>query len=172
MALPGTRSVRRESPAPGARRRRAPSPCARRAGQRNARSRTSPRATCSLSMTSSSRRCNSRRNSEPQLWASGLVCALMRHRQALVEWCGLSSRAIALGTCSGGWGRSGLLAFRCDSPAACSGVVERGLPPRAAASRDRESARPAYALSDGVRTPSWVLEPFPPSTGVAPKEEG
>jgi hypothetical protein len=100
------------------------------------------------------------------------LCVEMRHRPALVESCGLYGRAIALGTRGGGCGRADLLAFRCDSPAAWSGVVERGLPPRAAASRDRESARPAYALSDCVRSPSWVLEPFPPSPRVAPKEEG
>ena len=76
----------------------------------------------------------------------------MRHRSRR-----LSSRAIVLGTRSGGWGRAGLLALRCDSPAACSGVVEGGLPPRAAAIRDRELARLAYVQPDCLLFASWPL---------------
>ena len=95
----------------------------------------------------------------------------MRHRQALAEGCGLSSRAIALGTRSGGWGRGGLLAFRCYSRAACSGVVERGLPPSAAASRDRESAAPPTRCPIVLDLRYESSNPSLP-TGVAPKEEG
>ena len=60
-------------------------------------------------------------------------------------------------------GRAGLLAFRCDSPAACSGVVERGLrrePPRSAiASQPAPPTRYpiVFDLGHGSSNPSLPL---------------
>jgi hypothetical protein len=66
------------------------------------------------------------------------------------------SRAIASGTRGGGRSdRFGLLWSGGHPLAGCSGVVGHRLPARAAAIRDRESTRHAYALPDCVPSASW-----------------
>ena len=66
------------------------------------------------------------------------------------------SRALGPGMCGGGrLDRTGLLWSGCRPLAGCSGVVGRQLLARAAAIRDRESTRLAYALPNCVPSASW-----------------
>jgi hypothetical protein len=67
-----------------------------------------------------------------------------------------ASRTIASDTHGGGRSdRAGVPWSGCHPLAGCSGVVGHRLPPRAAAIRDRESARHAYALPNCVPSASW-----------------
>ena len=69
---------------------------------------------------------------------------------------GRASRTIASGTRGGGRSDgAGLRWSGCRPLAGCSGVVGHRLPPTAAAIRDRESTRHAYALPNCVRSASW-----------------
>jgi hypothetical protein len=106
-ALPGPCSVRREPPAPAPRRRRALGPCARRAGQRAAVGECLPGHMLGQHDLAVTPRAAVR--------TSPLVMCVANAASAGR----LSSRAIALGVRSGGWGRAGLLSFGCDWPAAC-----------------------------------------------------
>jgi len=83
----------------------------------------------------------------------------------------LSSRAIALGVRSQGWGRAGLLSFRCDSPAARQAVGGHELPGRTLAIRGREPTRLADVLPDCLAFASWPVGLPVPAIGRA-KEEG
>ena len=69
---------------------------------------------------------------------------------------GRASRTIASGTRGGGRSDgAGLHWSGCHPLAGCSGVVGHQLPPTAAAIRDRESTRHAYALPNCARSASW-----------------
>jgi hypothetical protein len=78
---------------------------------------------------------------------------------------GRASRTIASGTRGGARAdRAGLRWSGCHPLAGCSGVVGHRLPPRAAAIRDRESTRHAYALPNCLPSPSLTrhrLQAFP-----------
>jgi hypothetical protein len=84
-----------------------------------------------------------------------------------------ASHPIASGT--RGPGRSdgaGLGWSGCDPLAGCSGVVGPRLPQTAAAIRDHEPTRHAYALPNCVRSASWSSSPSVPLVGPREKEEG
>ena len=86
---------------------------------------------------------------------------------------GRASRTIASGT--RGRGRPDRAGVRWSGRhplAACSGAVGHRLPPRAAAIRDRESTRHAYALPNCVRSASCSSSLPVPLVGPRGKEEG
>ena len=83
-----------------------------------------------------------------------------------------ASHPIASGTRGGRSDGAGLGWSGCDPLAGCSGVVGHRLPQTAAAIRDRESTRHAYALPNYVRSASWSPSPPVPLVGPREKEEG
>jgi hypothetical protein len=106
--------------------------------------------------------------------ASSVVCRrVLRPDIRHAASTGRASHPIASGTRGGGRSDGAGLGWSgCDPLAGCSGVVGRRLPQKAAATRDRESTRHAYALPNCVRSASWSSSPSVPLVGPREKEEG
>ena len=117
----------------------------------------------------------SRRGIDPDRIGFGFQCCVdascipdIRHAAST----GRASRTIASGTRGGARSdRAGLRWSGCHPLAGCSGVVGHRLPPRAAAIRDRESTRHAYALPNCFRSASWSSSLPVPLVGPARKKE-
>ena len=108
-----------------------------------------------------------------RLWLSVLCRRVLHARYSNCRMAGLASGTIASGTRGGGRSDgAGLRWSGCRPLAGCSGVVGHRLPPRAAAIRDREPTRHAYALPNRVRFASWSSSLPVPLVGPRGKEQG
>lgn len=121
-------------------------------------------------------RASRRRGIDPDRIDFGFQCCVdasctpdIRHAAST----GRASRTIASGMRGGGRSDgAGLRWSGCDPLAGCSGVVGHRLSPRAAAIRDRESTRHAYALPNCVRSASCSSSLPVPLVGPRERQRG